>query len=190
MSIPSSLFRQYCFCPRVVYFQYIFKLKVPTPLWVKQGLDYHQRERLLSKSRTLKRYNVEAGKIEFDLILKSEKFGIHGLADAVVFLPNEALVVEFKLACIKPTKGQELQITAYALMIEEQYQIKVDTGYISYGTNGKVHKIAITEKLKEKLKKAIRQIGLMQNKQYMPDSSASQAQCEQCEYINFCNDRE
>lgn len=190
MSIPSSLFRQYCFCPRIVYFQYILGLKVPSPLWVKQGVDYHVREQQLSQSRTLKRYDLNSGKIEFDVKLRSAKWGIHGLADAVIFLPEEALVIEFKLTCNKPTRGQMLQIAAYAVMIEEQYNIGLKSGFISYESKGKVHRIEIKEKLKTSLSNAIKHIELMQNTQIMPDSSASQAQCEQCEYMNFCNDRE
>lgn len=190
MSIPSSLFRQYCFCPRIVYFQYILGLKVPSPLWVKQGVDYHVREQQLSQSRTLKRYQLDIGKIEFDVKLKSEKWGIHGLADAVIFLPEQALIIEFKLSCNKPTRGQKLQMAAYAVMVEEQYNTDVKAGFISYESKGKTHKIDIKDELKISLSKATKHIELMQNTQVMPDSSASRAQCGQCEYVNFCNDRE
>lgn len=190
MSIPASLFRQYCFCPRIVYFQYILGLKVPSPLWVKQGVDYHVREQRLSQSRTLKRYDIDLGKIEFDVKLKSNKWDIHGLADAVILLPEQALVIEFKLSCDKPTRGQKLQMVAYALMIEEQYNIDVNVGFISYESKGKVHRVEMKDELKHSLEKAIKHIGIMQSIQILPDSSASSSQCEQCEYINFCNDRE
>ncbi|WED21078.1 CRISPR-associated protein Cas4 [Vibrio sp. JC009] len=189
MTVPASLFRQYCFCPRIVFYQYVLGLKVPSPLWVKQGLEYHQRETMLSQSRTLSRYKASEGKLQFDVVLKSEKMGIHGLADAVLFCQDQSYVVEFKLDCIKPTRGQILQLTAYASMVEEFFGVTVSKGFISYGTKGKVHQINFAPENYRQLKVALEHIQQMQNTQLMPDTSASYAQCEQCEYLNFCNDR-
>ncbi|PHR86633.1 MAG: CRISPR-associated protein Cas4 [Moritella sp.] len=189
MSVPASLIRQYCFCPRIPYFQHIIGIKAPTPLWVQQGLDFHQRARILSKSRTLKRYNCSEGSIMFDVKLKSKVDQIHGIADALIFTEDEIIVVEFKLSCRRPTRGQKQQLAAYALCAELQYRKPVSKGYISYESSGKAHFVKLDNKLKADVGKTVGAIIQMEDNQLIPDTAASSEQCGQCEYLNFCNDR-
>lgn len=52
-SIPASLLRQYCFCPRIPFFTYVRQLHPPRAPWVEAGVAMHQRIEQLLKRRDL-----------------------------------------------------------------------------------------------------------------------------------------
>lgn len=60
---------------------------------------------------------------------------------------------------------------------------------IVYSNNVKVFNIEVTSKHKEDFLKTVNSIKNMLNSAILPDSSASEAKCLQCEYLNFCDDR-
>jgi CRISPR-associated exonuclease Cas4 len=55
-SLPISLIRQYCFCPRIPYFQELLKLNPKRPQWVKQGEKLHQQQQKVFKHRVKQNY--------------------------------------------------------------------------------------------------------------------------------------
>jgi CRISPR-associated exonuclease Cas4 len=86
-SLPISLIRQYCFCPRIPYFQELLKLNPKRPQWVKQGEELHQKQQKVFKHRTLKRFNLEHAIQTFDEFVTSDSFALHGVVDS--FLNDE-----------------------------------------------------------------------------------------------------
>lgn len=122
--------------------------------------------------------------------MKSTSLNIHGFVDALILTELYAIPIEFKLTCPKPTKGQKQQLAAYALLAQKEFNKSINEAFISYGNKGKAHKIIIDEKLIRETKKTITKIDNMIKRQAMPDSSATARQCGQCEYINYCNDRD
>ena len=83
-SIPINLIRQWCYCPRKVYYFELTDYKVNYPSWVQQGTDFHQREQLLWQRRNLSRFNLQSGTIHHNFVLKSENLQLHGIADMAI----------------------------------------------------------------------------------------------------------
>ena len=54
---------------------------------------------------------------------------------------------------------------------------------------GKTYTILCDNEKREKVKKLIDTIITMIKDQKIPASSASEYQCSQCEFLNYCNDR-
>ncbi|CAC9437954.1 hypothetical protein BSPLISOX_3151 [uncultured Gammaproteobacteria bacterium] len=188
-SLPISLIRQYCFCPRIPYFQELLKLNPKRPQWVKQGEKLHQQQQKVFKHRTLKRFNLEHAIQTFDEFVTSDSFALHGVVDSFLNDEENIYPIEFKLSGNKPMKGQILQLTAYGLLLQEKYNLPCQIGFILYENKGKTHQINFD-------KNRIQQVVIIRDKilsdldnSYMPDSPATPAQCTQCEYLNHCNDR-
>lgn len=61
-SLPVNLIRQWCYCPRKVYYFELTDFQVSYPAWVKQGEDFHKREEELWRRRNLSRFKLDQGK--------------------------------------------------------------------------------------------------------------------------------
>ena len=157
-------------------------------LWQKQGISYQKRQEMLGKRRKLSRFGLENGIVRYQVELASKTLGIHGICDAVIEHNGAYYPVEFKLSSAKPVKGHRLQLTAYALMLEEHYGQSVELGFILYGDRGKTDTVVFNE-WQELTKHAIEQVKHSFTSPLLPHSPASEAQCGQCEYLNYCADR-
>lgn len=195
-SIPISLLRQYAFCPRIIYFSLLRGIDPASPLWVRQGVDEHDRQAQLNKRRSFARYlsllqNETEYRVLTNVHVRSERLGIHGICDAViVFDDGSRYVVEFKKKL--PNKGNIgalLQLTAYCMALEDEKNCLQKYAFIMYGERGKLHRHEITLEWRQKVENVKRSVDLILEEGLMPDSSATEIQCCQCEYLNFCADR-
>ncbi len=117
-SLPVSLLRQYTFCPRIPWFMETLGLNPPRPPWVRQGIDHHQRERMLQRRRRLSRYGLDEARLVEEPQLRAPELGLHGRPDALLETEDAAYPLEFKLGDSRPANGHLLQIAAYALLAE------------------------------------------------------------------------
>jgi len=187
--IPINLIRQYYFCPRIVYFRYLIGFDSHEQIWVQQGKKHHERQYMLMKNRNLSRFGIKQGKVFYSDFLKNDYLKIHGFADAVIATDTEVAPVEFKLSRSKITKGYFYQLAAYGVCAEIKYNKKCEKGFFLFEDKGKVLEKAITDEHKNEIAELLNNISRMLEYEIMPDSSASAHQCSQCEYLNFCNDR-
>lgn len=190
-SVPVSLLRQYCFCPRIPYFQLMIGLQPSGPMWLKQGLDHHAREEMLLKRRKLDQFGVSSRNFRFlqDVGLFDAALGLHGICDGVILTDDEVVPLEFKLSESTPPLGARLQLTAYAMLLESQEERPVRRGFILYGRKGRSLEVAADEKLRTAVMTTADQIRRACGRAVLPHSAATESQCAQCEYQNFCADR-
>ena len=57
-SLPVSYIRQFCFCPRIPFLSVFLEIKPPSPLWVQDGVDFHEKAAMLQKRRKLSKFNL------------------------------------------------------------------------------------------------------------------------------------
>lgn len=188
-SLPVHLLRQYAFCPRIPYFIEGLGITPETPLWVQQGQDYHARQERLTRDRTLRRFGLDRATQQFRVRLTSTRFGIHGIADAVLETATEVYPVEFKTEFSDAGRGQTLQLAAYGIMAEETKHKRFVAGFLLYGQKGKTRRIERTDALLGDVERALNAVRRDLGAARMPESSAAAPQCGQCEYFNYCNDR-
>ena len=186
--IPVNLIRQWCYCPRVVYYMELNDIVVHRPSWVKQGESFHNKERELWKRRNLSRFNLQEGKVYHNLLLKSEKFFFHGIVDMAIECSDAVYPVEFKLSTKVAKRKDWLQLTAYAMLLEDKFSKPCHFGFLT-GKGNILCKIKIDKKKRQEVLEVVNKINEMLEKGVKPDSSATAVQCCACEYINFCNDR-
>ena len=188
-SLPIHLLRQYCFCPRIPYFQELLKLNPPRPQWVKQGEALHNKQAQVFKHRTLKRFGLENAEQRFEVFVQSESLQLHGIVDSLLISESHCYPIEIKLSGNKPTKGQIIQLAAYAIVVRQQFELVCDKGFVLLGEKGKTYPVEVDSDMEKQVLKIRDRIFNDLEKSYTPDSSATPAQCTQCEYLNYCNDR-
>lgn len=186
--ISVNLIRQWCYCPRVVYYMELNDITIHRPAWVKQGEDFHKKERQLWKRRNLSRFNLDEGKIYHNLLLKSEKLPFHGIVDMAIESSDAVYAIEFKLSTKSAKRKDWLQLTAYAMLLEEKFSKPSRFGFLT-GKGNVLYKIKIDKQKRQEVLEIVNKINDMLEKGVKPDSSATAVQCCACEYINFCNDR-
>jgi CRISPR-associated exonuclease Cas4 len=97
-------------------------------------------------------------------------------------------VVEYKLSENKAGAHFKLQLAAYALLLEEAWQIPVKQAFIYSIPLRKAEKIAITTPLRKKVTQTIEHIRQIVDGESMPPPPATTYRCVTCEFRRFCND--
>ena len=187
-SIPVNLIRQWCYCPRIVYYIEMFDNAVSRPRWVEQGEKFHTDEEKLWSRRNLSRFGLQKGIRRHNLFMKNSDIGIHGIADMIIETNEAVYAVEFKLSAQKKRRGDVLQLCAYSMLAENHFKKPAHTGFL-IGKGRVLYTIAIDRNQREAVSHAATSIRKILTQGRKPDSSATILQCCNCEYINHCNDR-
>ena len=187
-SLPVNLIRQWCYCPRVVYYMELTNVAFHRPIWVKQGSDFHQIEKTLWSRRNLSRFHLQKGKIHHNLSLRDNHVGLHGIIDMAIETDDAVYGVEFKLSAKAKKRGDQLQLSAYAMLLEKYFSKPSSVGFL-VGKGKVVHVVNVDRDKRYAVVEISNEIRKMLKRGLKPSSSAGVTQCCNCEYVNFCNDR-
>ena len=187
-SVPANLIRQWSYCPRVVYYMELLEGPIHRPSWVKQGEDFHQMEEKLWQRRNLSRFKLSEGKTYHNLGLQSDELGLHGIVDMAIETEEAVYAVEFKLSASNKKRGDILQLTAYAMLLEKHFDKASPVAFL-VGKGKVLHSIEMNRARYLELMASTDKIRKLLERGLKPETSASSAQCCTCEYLNFCNDR-
>ncbi|MDT8439412.1 MAG: CRISPR-associated protein Cas4 [Wenzhouxiangellaceae bacterium] len=188
-SIPVSMLRQWRFCPRLPWFMLIEGRRPPAPEWVAQGIRFDAHQATLTASRKYRRLGLDDANAVNKPQLQSAELGLHGVPDLVLVRSDQVVVVEFKLARPGLRSGLKLQLAAYARLAQKNWNRPCKWTAMLTGRRMQVEWIEQTERLQARLNDALKSLRDTLNSPMMPDSVATGAQCDQCEYLRFCNDR-
>ncbi|WP_158618538.1 CRISPR-associated protein Cas4 [Legionella sp. km535] len=189
--LPVNMIRQYCFCPRIVYYHQVIGLKVTYPGWVHYGEEYQKKQQIRDKRRTLSKFKplTERAVFTHNVMLEHAAYPFYGICDGLIEDEHEIIPIEFKSFASKINLGQKLQLTAYGLLAELIFEKQCTRGYIVTGEKGKPKLVTINEKSKYKLLEICDKIKKIIETESLPYSTANGLQCIQCEFLNHCNDR-
>ena len=187
--IPINLIRQYYFCPRIVYFNLLTDIKPIFPKHIELGNDYHLLQYQLTKNRKFKKLKIDYEKILTEFYLENKELNINGIVDLAFICKDEIIPVEYKFIENKPSFAYILQTVGYGILLEKEFKKPFKRGFIIYSNNIKFYQIILDEKLKNNFSKTLKNIEKILENGILPNSSASEAKCSQCEYLNYCDDR-
>lgn len=189
ISITPSELVSYLFCPRFVYFQNYLDINEHEEKRFKviKGRNIHKEKTKINKEYLRKKINVSDK--EIDKKMYSKKHHIHGIVDEILFFDDgTAGPLDYKFSKYKKMyKTQKYQMTMYALMIEDNYNIEVNRAYLVY-TRSKnlVKEIEITKSMKEEVMVIINGYIKIINTGYYPKKTNYQKKCFDCAYKNIC----
>ena len=182
--------KQYAYCPRVIYYERCMPDFRPRTFKMDAGVIAHEHERKKAARRTLRGYGLENGDRQFEVTLRSEQLGLIGKLDEVVVIPGPPLAVypvDYKLAR-RASPHHALQLAAYALLLEEAYQVAVPHGYLYLIPNRRVEQMLIDDKLRQQVQQALEWVRRITDQELMPPAPRSRRRCENCEFRRACND--
>lgn len=181
--------KQYDYCARVLFYEYCLPDFRPRTYKMDAGVRAHERERKLEARRTLSRFGLVEGEREFDVRLYSNSLHLHGIVDEVIVTSAGQTVypVDYKLAK-QVSHHYRLQLTAYAVMLEEMRGIEVSAGFLYLIPLRKAEKVTITPALREKLQTAVAQVRAIILHEHMPPPTKQRGKCINCEFRRVCND--
>lgn len=185
--VTITLLKQYIYCPRVVYYETCTPGVRPRTYKMQAGNEAHERERERAARRTLTAYQVPDGERHFDVRLLSTKLNLSGLIDEVVLTPDEAIVVDYKLASWMGD-NHLIQLGAYSLMVEEAFKLPVRQGFIYLMKPRRFESVPIDEPLRNSVLESLQSIDRIRLYEYMPPAVDQPNKCASCEFRRFCND--
>jgi CRISPR-associated exonuclease Cas4 len=188
-SITASDILEHLFCPRFTYFQGY--LQIPQHeekrFKVQKGRTVHENKVQVNPDYLRKKLGcVERKK---SVYLSSER-GMRGIVDEVLFLDDgTAAPLDFKYAEYKDRtfKNHKYQLTFYAQLIKEHFQVLVNRGFIVYTrSRNKLIEVPITERMYSELDSIIRDLLDVVQKGVYPKPTKYKARCGDCCYRNIC----
>ena len=180
--------KQFMYCPRVVYLQYVLPVERKVTHKMEHGHLEHLELNRLERRRKLVEYGLDEGERRFHVPLHSDRLGLTGVLDLLLVTPRGYFPVEFKYSSRDPALNHKYQLTAYAVLVEETFQRPVRTGFLYMAPGKRIHPVDITENMRLHLRRMMGAIRRMVAEERMPARARSRGRCRDCEYRRFCGD--
>ena len=186
---PSEVI-EYLYCPRFIYYMNILKIEQHEHrrTLVNKGREIHQLKMVLNKEYLRKKIGAIDKKL--DVYMTSEKLRLVGRVDEVLFLKNnEAAPLDYKFAFWENRiyKTLKIQQTLYALLIEENFDKKVNKAFLVYvRSKNHLEEINISENMKQEAIDIVNEIFDILNLNYFPKKTKNKNKCLDCTYRNLC----
>jgi len=122
-----------------------------------------------------------------ELRLESPAYGLRGRVDRILVSRKDNSIVPFELKSReeKIFHSDEIQLTAYAMLLEDHYKINIPRGIIEVGN--KRQEIEITNVNKDEVLKLANEIRNLQNPNTLPPPIQSNFnKCKNCEFKEAC----
>ena len=187
--------KQFQYCPRLIYFHHCLPHIRPVTKKMERGIEMQRAALRNEARRSLKPYGVSHGERLYNVPLESTELGLRGKIELVIKTTDnpqgttELIPVDFKNSRRgKPDKHLKLQLTAYALMLEESEHLPVKRGFLYYIPLRQAVEVRISARLKADLRKSVETMRKIVAAEWMPPPTARRAKCTDCEFRRFCND--
>jgi len=175
--------KQWFYCPRIVYFQFLMPDLRPKTYSMEEGALKHAELR-----RRRRRWRgLPEGEYRWDVALRSDELHASGLVDLVIDTVDELIPVDFKDS-LKASAHFKMQLVAYGIMLEEMGK-RVERGFVYLLPRRRAEEVRLTARMKSKVRRAFGEMLKSVLGEEMPPPPKSQAQCVACEFRRFCGDR-
>lgn len=180
--------RQYVYCPRVVYYQYVAPVDRRATYKMEKGKAAQEDIQALEARRKLKKYGLEQGKRIFNPRLTSPRLALSGRPDLLIETDSALYPVDFKFTRGIPYKNHLYQLAGYALILEETRGKAVNQGFVYLIPHKNAEVYELTDELKQSCLATMQKIRHMIKEELFPESPPNRAKCADCEYGNYCRD--
>lgn len=190
LPLTVSDLKQFVYCPRIIHFTRTLPLKRPTTYKMEEGKLEHESNEEKEARRSLRAYGLKEGQRHFGVRLNSSRLGLSGLLDMVIITPNEAIPVEFKNSCGPLALNHKYQLVAYALLVEDEWRINVRRGFVYFIPAKRAEELTISPNMRHFVKEALAQIRQIIACEIVPAATRQKRRCIDCEFKNYCLDRD
>lgn len=182
--------KQYYYCPRIVFFEHCLPDFRPVTEKMKEGARVQEEEQTKEQRRKLRTYGFQTGDRLFEVFLRDEELGISAKVDLIIMRPdgaNCAVPVDYKMSSTAGLHFRE-QVSSYCLLVERNYNIPCNFGFIYLVPVRKAKKVTISESNKQRVLATIDTIRKIIEDERIPDPTKYRGRCLNCEFRRICND--
>lgn len=180
--------KEYLYCPRKVFFQYVMPVEKKSTYKMKHGKTEEERIERLEIRRRLKKYGLSGGKRIFRLNLFSPRIGLSGTLDLLIINRDALYPVDFKFTRTRFYKDHIFQLCGYALILEDVYLRKTEKGFLYLLPQEKIKEVYFDTTLRTRTLLILEEIRKMIQEEKIPEEKPSRNRCVDCECRNYCND--
>ncbi len=175
--VTASDLKDYLYCPRTIYWRYVLRIAEPRTGLMIRG------KRLQDKAitRALELASLKGYRAIRRLPLRSRSLGMRGVLDALL-VGEDLKPLEVKLGLRR--EAYKVQLTAYAMMVEEKFGEDVKEGFIFYPSG--LERVLFTERLRRRVMDVSREVRRIVLSESLPDPTVRSRRCGSCEYYPFC----
>ena len=188
MMLRVSDLKQFIYCPRIVYYNYVMPVEKKTTYKMEHGKVAEEEIKRLEQRRKLRSYGLSEGKRIFNCWLTASKTGLTGKPDMLIIKGRDYFPVDFKFTEKPPGKNHLYQLCGYCIMLDEVYGCRAETAFIYQIPNHDVKVFHLDDKIKSECREVVAEIRDMIGQERMPDATPSRGRCVECEYQNYCRD--
>ncbi|MGD9899700.1 MAG: CRISPR-associated protein Cas4 [Calditrichaceae bacterium] len=188
-SLTATHLLEYLYCPRYTYFEHV--LAIPenqgNRFKVQKGRTVHEKIRSMNPDYLRKKIGVVDKKA--DMYLSNQ--GMRGVVDEILFLDDgTAAPLDYKYAEYKDRvfKTYKLQLAFYGRLIEKNYDVPVNRGFIIYTrSKNKLIDVPLTGKNYDELEMTMHGIADVIDRCRFPQPTTVKNRCSDCCYRNLCS---
>ncbi|HMN29634.1 MAG TPA: CRISPR-associated protein Cas4 [Caldilineaceae bacterium] len=184
--------KQYDYCPRVVYYQYCLPKLRPLTYKMTAGIAAQEQVTALEERRSLRTYGLTTGERHFNVTVSSARLGYTGQIDMLIETMQHdqrtLIPIDFKLTRHEGGHHFQIQVAAYALLLEDQWDVPVAQGMLYLIPTKQVVKVAITPTVRRSAQRHLSEMRQMIERQVTPPPTRQRSRCINCEFRRFCND--
>lgn len=151
-----------------------------------RGREVHEQKARQHTEYLRKRLGVKSKRMNVYLT----GAGLRGEVDEVLFLDKQmAAPLDYKFARYdeRVYETYKTQLICYALLIEANFDISVEKGYLVYTrSKNKLVEIGITDQDRIKTQKHIRSVFEIIQQNHYPKATKYKKRCVNCTYRNIC----
>ncbi len=184
---PSQII-EFLYCARYTFFEYVLRIPQYEEKFYKvtRGRELHDEK--LERNKDYLRKKIGAAEKWTDQYLGME--GLRGKVDEVLRLQDGTFApLDYKFAHWedKVYDTYKQQLYCYALLIEANFDVKVNRGFLVYTrSKHKLIEVPIPLEAKEQVQESIQQMmGIIEGNKY-PKATAFKKRCVNCTYRNIC----
>lgn len=184
---PSQII-EYLYCPRYTYFEYVLRIPQYEDKFYKvtRGREVHTEK--LEQNKAYLRKKIGVKDKWSDQYLGME--GLRGKVDEVLQLNDGSFApLDYKFAHWKNKvyDTYKQQLYCYAMLIEENFQAKVEKGFLVYTrSKNKLIEVDIPVKAKDDIKLSIQKMLEIIEQNKFPKATKYKKRCVNCTYRNIC----
>lgn len=177
--VPLSAIQHYAYCPRQCALIHVEQV------WAENVFTLRGRRAHESVDRTAGMVR-EGERVEYALPVWSERLGLIGRADVVVFGAGGApYPVEHKVGPRRARHADELQLCAQALCLEEMFGAAVPKGALFYRGSRRRREVVFSPTLRSEVERIVGAVRSLLREERLP-SPVADARCRHCSLIEVC----
>lgn len=174
-----SMLSQYAYCPRRCAIMFVEQMY--------EDNEYTLRGQAIHEGVDEPGWLTQDGhRVERALLIWSEKLGLQGKCDAVLFLQDGTpYPVEYKSGKRSYKRADDIQLCAQAMCLEEMFGKPVPEGAIYYFSSRKRRNVPFDSALRQMTLHTIEQVRLLLRSLHMPPP-VNDSRCPNCSVVGLC----